>query len=65
MEVTSFTGNIMPGRNGAAPQVHVHCAVAFLRNGEVHAGHLVEGHISLTMQLYLDDAEPLAAAAAN
>jgi predicted DNA-binding protein with PD1-like motif len=62
MEVTSFTGNIMPGRNGAAPQVHTHCVVAFLRNGEVHAGHLIEGHVSLTMQLYLDDAEPPAAA---
>jgi len=64
MEVTSFTGNITRGRDGT-PTVHTHCVVAFLRNGEVHAGHLLEGHISLTMQLYLDDAQPLTAAAAN
>jgi predicted DNA-binding protein with PD1-like motif len=60
MEVTSFTGNITRGQSGNLT-VHTHCVVAFLRNGEIHAGHLLEGHVSLTMQLYLDDAEPLAA----
>jgi len=60
MEVTSLTGNITRGQNGNLT-VHTHCVVAFLRNGELHAGHLLEGHVSLTMQLYLDDAQPLAA----
>jgi len=59
MEVTSLTGNITRGRTGA-PNVHVHCAVALLRNGAVYAGHLLTGRVSITMQLYLDDAAPLA-----
>jgi len=58
MEVTSLTGNITRGRTGA-PNVHVHCAVALLRNGAVYAGHLLTGRVSITMQLYLDDAAPL------
>jgi predicted DNA-binding protein with PD1-like motif len=60
MEVTSLVGNITRGRDGN-PVVHVHCVVALLRNGAVHAGHLIEGHISLTMQMYLEDSKPLAA----
>jgi predicted DNA-binding protein with PD1-like motif len=64
MEVTSFTGNITRDRDGK-PVVHAHCVVALLRNGQVYAGHFLEGRISLTMQLYLEDSEPLAQAAAN
>jgi len=66
MEVTSLTGNITRDRDGK-PVVHVHCIVALLRDGSVHSGHLLEGHISLTMQLYMEDSEPLAPtrAAAN
>jgi uncharacterized protein len=62
MEVTSFTGNITLNRDGK-PVVHAHCVVALLRNGAVYAGHFIEGHISLTMQMNLVDAKPLAAAA--
>jgi predicted DNA-binding protein with PD1-like motif len=62
MEVTSLVGNITRGRDGN-PVVHVHCVVALLRNGTVYAGHLIEGHISLTMQMYLEDSKPLAAGA--
>jgi hypothetical protein len=61
MEVTSLVGNITRDRNGN-PVVHAHCVVSLLRNGAVYAGHLIEGHISLTMQMYLDDSEPLSAA---
>jgi predicted DNA-binding protein with PD1-like motif len=58
MEIASFTGNIRPDRNGK-PVVHVHCVVA-TGDGVPHAGHLIEGHISLTMQLYMNIEEPLA-----
>jgi predicted DNA-binding protein with PD1-like motif len=58
MEVTSFTGNITRDRDGK-PVVHAHGVVSLLRNGAVQAGHIVEGHVSLTMQLYLEDAEAL------
>jgi predicted DNA-binding protein with PD1-like motif len=59
MEVTSFTGNILRGRDGK-PVVHAHCTVALLRNGQIYSGHFVEGQISLTMQMALEDSEPLA-----
>lgn len=62
MEVTSLTGNITRNRAGD-PVVHVHCTVALLRNGAVTAGHLLRGRVSITMQLYLDAAEPISAAA--
>jgi hypothetical protein len=60
MEVTSFTGNITRDRDGN-PVVHGHIVVALLRNGRVYSGHLLQGRVSLTMQLYLDDSEPLSA----
>jgi predicted DNA-binding protein with PD1-like motif len=60
MEVTSFTGNITRDRDGN-PVVHGHIVVALLRNGAVYSGHLLQGRVSLTMQLYLDDSEPLSA----
>ena len=58
MEVTSFTGNIAPDRTGKL-LVHAHCTVSMLKDGTTYSGHFVEGHISLTMQLYLEDSEPL------
>ena len=58
MEVTSFTGNITRDRQGN-PVVHGHIVVALLRNGQVYSGHLLQGRISLTMQLYMEDSEPL------
>ena len=61
MEVASLTGNIIRDRNGD-PVVHAHCVVALLRNGAVHAGHLLQGRVSLTMQMYVTDYEPLSAA---
>jgi hypothetical protein len=61
MEVTSFTGNITRDTKGN-PAVHIHCVVALLKDGKPYAGHFVEGRISLTMQLYLEDAEPLSPA---
>jgi len=63
MEITSFVGNITTGRDGN-PVVHAHCTVSLLRNGQVYAGHLMEGHISLTMQMRLEDNEPLVTAQA-
>lgn len=64
VEVTSFTGNITRDKDGKAV-VHAHCVVAALSNGKVYAGHFLEGHISLTMQLYMDVHDPLSTAQAN
>jgi uncharacterized protein len=61
MEVASFSGSITRDKDGN-PVVHVHCVVALLRNGAVYAGHLLHGRVSLTMQLYLTDSEPLSLA---
>jgi predicted DNA-binding protein with PD1-like motif len=61
MEVASLTGNIVRDSNGD-PVVHAHCVVSLLRNGAVHAGHLLQGRVSLTMQMYLTDYAPPAAA---
>jgi predicted DNA-binding protein with PD1-like motif len=57
MEVASLSGNIVRDPDGN-PVVHAHCVVALLRNGAVHAGHLLQGRVSLTMQMYLEDSEP-------
>jgi uncharacterized protein len=61
MEVASFDGNIIRDRDGN-PVVHAHCVVGLLRNGAVYAGHLLQGRVSLTLQMYLTDSEPLSAA---
>jgi predicted DNA-binding protein with PD1-like motif len=61
MEVTSLSGNIVLGQGGN-PVVHAHCVVALLRNGAVYAGHLLQGRVSLTLQMYLVDSQPLAPA---
>lgn len=57
VEIASFTGNIRPDRNGK-PTVHVHCVLGPSDNS-ARAGHLIEGRISLTMQLYMTDAVSL------
>jgi predicted DNA-binding protein with PD1-like motif len=66
MEISAFNGSI--SRNAAGLiTVHAHTVVTLVRNGQVYAGHFVEGKISLTMQMYLEDSPPLqppAAAAA-
>jgi predicted DNA-binding protein with PD1-like motif len=59
MEVASLSGNIVRDKDDK-PVVHIHCVVALLRNGAVYAGHLLQGRVSLTMQLYLDDFKPVA-----
>jgi predicted DNA-binding protein with PD1-like motif len=61
MEIASFSGSVTRDKDGN-PVVHVHCVVALLRNGAVYAGHLLHGRVSLTLQLYLTDSEPLTAA---
>jgi predicted DNA-binding protein with PD1-like motif len=63
MEIASLTGNIRPDRNGK-PVVHVHCVVA-TGDGVAHAGHLLDGHISLTLQLYMNIEDPLPASASK
>ena len=60
MEVASFVGNITLDAKGK-PVVHAHCVVG-LSDGRAMAGHFVEGHVSLVMQVYLTDSEPIAAA---
>jgi predicted DNA-binding protein with PD1-like motif len=58
MEVASLSGSITRDHDGN-PVVHAHCVVALLRNGAVYAGHLLQGRVSLTMEMYLDDSEAL------
>jgi predicted DNA-binding protein with PD1-like motif len=64
MEVASLEGNITRDKDGN-PVVHAHCVVALLSNGAVHAGHLLQGRVSLTMQMYLTDSEPLSGPSAK
>jgi len=63
MEVSAFTGSITRGNDGR-PNVHAHTVVTLVRNGQVYAGHFIEGKISLTMQMYLEDSPPLRASSA-
>src|SRR5579872_7445634 len=58
MEVAAFNGSITRDKDGK-PVVHAHCVVGLLRNGAVYAGHCLHEEVSLTMQLYLTDTEPL------
>jgi predicted DNA-binding protein with PD1-like motif len=58
MEVSAFNGSITRDKDGK-PVVHAHCVVGLLRNGAVYAGHCQHEEVSLTMQLYLTDSEPL------
>jgi predicted DNA-binding protein with PD1-like motif len=63
MEISAFNGSIT--RNAAGQTtVHAHTVVTLVRNGQVYAGHLIEGKISLTMQMILEDSPPLAPSAA-
>jgi predicted DNA-binding protein with PD1-like motif len=59
MEVAAFNGNITRDKEGK-PVVHAHCVVGILSNEKVYAGHCLQEQISLTMQLYITDSEPLA-----
>jgi predicted DNA-binding protein with PD1-like motif len=52
-EVVSLSGNITV-QNGK-PFVHAHCVVAF-SDGRTQGGHLIEGHVSLAMQVFVVDA---------
>jgi predicted DNA-binding protein with PD1-like motif len=60
VEVSSFVGNITPDAKGN-PVVHAHCVVG-LSDGRAMAGHFIEGHVSLVMQVYLDEIEPVTSA---
>jgi predicted DNA-binding protein with PD1-like motif len=51
MEIVSITGDAAPTPGGGAG-LHAHMAVAFA-DGTVHGGHLVETHVSPTMELVL------------
>ena len=58
MEVAAFNGNVTRDKQGK-PVVHAHCVVGVLSNEKVYAGHCLQEVISLTMQLYITDSEPL------
>jgi uncharacterized protein len=62
VEVVACSGSITV-TNGK-PNVHTHVVVA-LPDGSTRGGHLLEGRVSLTLQVYLEDAEPLPAASAR
>jgi predicted DNA-binding protein with PD1-like motif len=61
VEILTLTGNIATGPNGK-PNVHAHIIVG-MPDGQARGGHLVEGYISLTLQCFVDEEEPLAAPA--
>lgn len=50
VEVTSLTGDI--GVNDGEPAVHVHCVLG-RRDGRAVTGHLVEGIVRPTLELFL------------
>ena len=58
MEVAAFNGSITRDKDGK-PVVHAHCVVGLLSNGRVYAGHCLTEQVSLTLQMYLTDSEPL------
>jgi len=62
MEVAAFNGNIVRNKDGE-PVVHAHCVVGILSNEKVYAGHCLREEVSLTLQLYITDSEPLKTAA--
>ena len=55
VEIVSLTGNITTGQDGK-PSLHVHCVVGF-PDGSTKAGHLLEGHVSLTLQAFVVDSD--------
>src|SRR5579863_2116788 len=58
MEVAAFNGSITRDKDGK-PVVHAHCVVGLLSNGRAYAGHCLTETVSLTLQMYLTDSEPL------
>ena len=62
VEVVACSGSITI--NNGQPNVHTHAVVA-LPDGSTRGGDLIEGRVSLTLQVFLEDAEPLTAAAAQ
>jgi len=61
MEVAAFNGNILRNADGQ-PVVHAHCAVGILSSEKVYVGHCLQEEVSLTLQVYVTDSEPLKAA---
>ena len=61
MEVAAFNGSITRDKDNK-PVVHAHCVVGLLSNARVYAGHCLGEKVSLTLQLYITDSEPLKAA---
>jgi hypothetical protein len=57
VEILNLTGNISTGNNGK-PSAHAHMTVA-MPDGSARGGHVIEAYISLTLQCFVDDAEPL------
>ncbi len=54
VEIVSLTGNIM--MQDGKPSLHIHCVVG-LPDGSTKAGHLIEGHVSLTLQAFVVDSD--------
>ena len=52
-EVVSLLGNITTDPNNS-PLVHVHCALGD-PDGKVTGGHLMEAHVSVTLELFLTE----------
>jgi predicted DNA-binding protein with PD1-like motif len=57
MEIVSIIGDAAP-TPGDGAGMHVHMGVAFA-DGTMHGGHLVETHVSPTMELELTASEPV------
>ncbi len=50
VEVTSFLGNLSIYQN--EPKLHAHCVIG-RRNGDAITGHLLEGHVQPTLEIFL------------
>ena len=57
-EIISFAGNIV--MTNGKPNVHAHVVLA-LPDGTTRGGHLVEAHVSLTLQLFLEELDAVRA----
>jgi len=51
VEVVSLIGNITVNQDNS-PLVHIHCALGD-RNGNLKGGHLLEAHVSVTLEVFL------------
>ncbi|MEA2071434.1 MAG: PPC domain-containing DNA-binding protein [Asgard group archaeon] len=58
MELLSCTGNIAINKDTKEPIIHIHIILGDAK-GNCIGGHLVEGYVSVTAEIYLVETKPL------